>query len=44
MNIITKLLSSIHDKGQDRNNGSFYSFLFGGSSSGKLVNERFARP
>ena len=40
MNIITKLLFPIRDKPQNRTSGSSYSFLFGGSTSGKAVNER----
>ncbi|MGE4465855.1 phage portal protein [Sphaerochaeta sp.] len=40
MNIITKLLFPIRDKPQNRTSGSSYSFLFGGSTSGKTVNER----
>ena len=41
MNIITKLFKS-RDKPQNRINGSTYSFLMGGSSSGKRVTERTA--
>ncbi len=40
MNIITKLLFPIRDKPHNRTSGSSYSFLFGGSTSGKAVNER----
>jgi HK97 family phage portal protein len=40
MNILTKLLFPIRDKPQNRTAGSSYSFLFGGSTSGKAVNER----
>lgn len=40
MGFISKLITKSRDKPQNRTNGSSYSFLFGGSTSGKVVNER----
>jgi HK97 family phage portal protein len=40
MNTIAKLFTRSRDKPQNRTSGSSYSFLFGGSTSGKAVNER----
>ena len=43
MGIFTGLFRS-RDKPQNRTAGSTYSFFFGGSTSGKPVNERTATP
>ncbi len=40
MGLISKLVTRTRDKPQNRTSGSSYSFLFGGSTSGKAVNER----
>ena len=40
MGLIGKLVTRTRDKPQNRTVGSSYSFLFGGSTSGKAVNER----
>ena len=40
MNTFTRLFTKTRDKPQNRTSGSSYSFLFGGSTSGKAVNER----
>jgi len=40
MGLISKLVARTRDKPQNRTVGSSYSFLFGGSTSGKAVNER----
>ena len=40
MGLISKLVTRTRDKPQNRTTGSSYSFLFGGSTSGKVVNER----
>ncbi len=40
MGLIDKLFTKSRDKPQNRTSGSSYSFLFGGSTSGKAVNER----
>ena len=40
MGFIAKLITRTRDKPQNRTSGSSYSFLFGGSTSGKVVNER----
>lgn len=40
MKLIGKLFTRSRDKPQNRTSGSSYSFLFGGSTSGKTVNER----
>ena len=40
MGFISKLVTRSRDKPQNRTSGSSYSFLFGGSTSGKMVNER----
>ena len=40
MGLISKLVTRTRDKPQNRTAGSSYNFLFGGSTSGKSVNER----
>ncbi len=40
MNLMSKLITRARDKPQNRTSGSSYSFLFGGTTSGKAVNER----
>lgn len=40
MNLFTQLFTRSRDRPQNRTSGSSYSFLFGGSTSGKAVNER----
>ncbi len=40
MGLLSKLVTRTRDKPQNRTSGSSYSFLFGGSTSGKAVNER----
>jgi HK97 family phage portal protein len=40
MGLISKLVTRTRDKPQNRTSASSYSFLFGGSTSGKAVNER----
>ena len=40
MGLMSKLVTRTRDKPQNRTSGSSYSFLFGGSTSGKNVNER----
>lgn len=40
MGLISKLVTRTLDKPKNRTSGSSYSFLFGGSTSGKAVNER----
>lgn len=40
MNLFGKLITKARDKPKNRTNGSSYNFLFGGTTSGKAVNER----